>query len=163
MNWAGWITLNLDKPEAREDIPKVIAILEFASTFNDSYNNGVMHAVLGSLYAMQTRDEGGSPEKAKEEFDKAFSCSFNSVLTFQVMYARYYATQVQDRELFKKTLGTVLDAPADLYSDMNFVNEVARKKAKILMADMGKYFKEPEKKPEAEAPVKQEAAAESGS
>ncbi|HNY64371.1 MAG TPA: TRAP transporter TatT component family protein [Deltaproteobacteria bacterium] len=159
MNWAGWISVNLDKPEAREDIPKVIAMLEFASSFDDSYNSGIIHAMLGSLYAMQPRDEGGSPERSKEEFDKAFSCSFNSILTFHVMYARYYACQVQDRELFKRSLETVLNAPVDLYSDMNFVNEVAKKKARILMADMNRYFKEPEKQQEDSAKQEAESAA----
>lgn len=147
MNWAGWISINLDNPEALADIPKVEAMLEFVNTFNDSYNNGIVHAVLGTLYASRSKADGGNPEKAKEEFDKAFSCSFNSILTFHVMYAKYYACQIQDRELFKKSLETVLKAPANYRSDMNFVNEVAKRKARVLLDNSDKYFKETEIKP----------------
>ncbi len=151
MNWAGWINLNLDTPEARTDIPKMEAMLEFINSLDDSYNNGSVHALLGALYANRPKADGGDPEKAREEFDKAFTYSGNSIFAFHVMYARYYACQIQDRELFKKTLATILETPANTYADKTFLNEIARRKAKVLLDNIDTYFKTAETKKGGEA------------
>jgi hypothetical protein len=151
MNWAGWINLNLDKPEALADIPKVEAMLEFVTVLDSSYNSGSVYAALGSLHANRTKEQGGNPERAKEEFDNAFTYSGNSYLTFHVMYAQYYARQIQDKELFKKTLATVTETPANTYAEKTFVNEVARRKAKVLLDNIDKYFKAAEIKKGGEA------------
>jgi tetratricopeptide (TPR) repeat protein len=151
MNWAGWINLNLDKPEALADIPKVEAMLEFVNELDSSYNSGSVYAVLGSLHANLTKEQGGNTEKARDEFDNAFTYSGNSYLTFHVMYAQYYARQIQDRELFKKTLATVLETPANTYAEKTFVNEIARRKAKVLLDNIDKYFKATETKKGGEA------------
>jgi hypothetical protein len=148
-NWLGWINLNLDKPEAREEIPKIEAMLEYINELDSSYNNGTAHAALGVLYANRPKAEGGDPEKAKEQFELAFINSGNSLFAIQVMYAKFYATQIRDRELFKQTLEKVIQTPADYYPDKAFINEVARRKAKFLLENMDSYFKSPEvKKPE---------------
>jgi hypothetical protein len=39
LNWAGWINLNLDKPEAVADIPKVEAMLEFINSLDMTSTN----------------------------------------------------------------------------------------------------------------------------
>jgi len=147
MNWCSLVNLNLDLPEARADISKVQAMLEFINTLDDSYNNGTVHAALGSLYANRPKSEGGDPQKAKEQFDDAFTYSGNSILAVHVMYAKYYARQIQDRNLFQNTLKQVLETPANTYGDKTFINEVARRKAKLLLDNIDKYFKisEPKK------------------
>jgi hypothetical protein len=151
MNWAGWINLNLDKPEALADSSKVEAMLEFINEMDSSYNNGSVHAALGAMYTNRPKTAGGNPDKAREEFDNAFTYSGNSILLFHVMYARYYAIRTQDKELFRKTLTTVLETPANTYADKTFINEVARRKAKVLLDNIDKYFKAAETKKGGEA------------
>jgi len=146
MNWAGWVNLNLDKPEAASDIPKLEAMLEYIIKIDGSYNSGSVYAALGALHANRSKENGGDPERARDEFDAAFTYSGNSYLTFHVLYAQYYAVQTKDRELFQKTLTTVLETPADTYPDKTFVNAVARKKAKTLLDNIDKYFKPSEAK-----------------
>ena len=63
---------------------------------------------------------------------RGFRDSGNSLLAVHVLYARFYAHQIQDRELFQQTLKQVLDTPANSYPDKTFVNEVARRKAKLI-------------------------------
>jgi hypothetical protein len=151
VNWVGWINLNMDKPEARADMPKVIAMLEFINDLDASYANGAVHAALGSLYANRPKADGGDPVSAKEQFELAFSYCGRSLMNIDVMYARFYATQIQSMGLFKDTLENVLATPADKYPDKAFVNEIARRKAKVLLDNMNTYFKPvEEKKPEAE-------------
>lgn len=146
MNWLGWINLNLDKSDAVSDIPRVEAMLEFITNIDSSYNGGSVWAALGVLHSNRSKEEGGNPERAKDEFDNAFTYSGNSNMLYNVMYAQYYARQVQDKELFKKTLATVMETPSNTYADKTFINEVAKRKAKTLLEGMNNYFKETEEK-----------------
>lgn len=146
MNWTGWIYLNIKDPAAVQDIPRVIAMLEFVDSFDNSYENGSVHAALGILNCLQPKGEGGDPARAKGEFEKAFASSFSSTFVYHVMYAKYYAYRMRDRELFRQTLESVLDKPVDYYPDMNFLNEVAKNKARLLMKNIDKYYKQPSKK-----------------
>jgi len=144
LNWFGWISVNLDTPEARADIPKVEAMLEYVNKLDRTYGNGTAHAVLAALYALQPKDAGGDPEKARQEFENAFLYTGNSILAVHVWYARFYATQIQDRPLFEKTLKQVVDTPANQYADKTFVNEAARRKAALLLANVESLFSKPE-------------------
>ncbi len=149
MNWTGWITVNLNKPEAVADIPRAIAMLEYVDSYDQSYGNGSVHAALGTLCAARSKAKGGDPDRAREEFEKAFSASFSSTLTYQVSFAKYYSYQARNRELFQKTLESVAEKPENFSPDMNFVNEVARKKARALLKNIDRYFKKPQPKPAA--------------
>lgn len=143
LNWFGWIGINMNTPEALADIPRVAAMLEFVNTLDRTYENGTVHAVLASLYALQSKADGSDPEKARQEFENAFLYTGNSILAVHVLYARYYATLIQDKQLFEKTLKQVLDTPASQYADKTFVNEVARRKAAALLSNVDAVFSKP--------------------
>lgn len=160
MNWTAWINLNLDKADAIADIPKVEAMLEFITNIDGSYNGGSVYAALGSLHANRSKEDGGDPERAKEEFENAFTYSGNSYLTFNVMYAQFYATQVKDKDLFQKTLASVMETPSNTYADKTFVNEIAKRKAKLLLDNIDNYFKPPKEKTEDMTEKKTEEKAE---
>ncbi len=139
-NWAAWIVLNIDNPEAVKDIPRVEAMLKYVIELDETYQNGNAHTSLGTLYASRSKDSGGDPEKAKEHFNKAFILSGNSLLSVHLLYAKFYARQIKDRDLFVKTLEKVIETPADRFPDKAFVNEAARRKAKTLLDNVDKYF-----------------------
>jgi tetratricopeptide (TPR) repeat protein len=139
-NWAAWIVLNIDNPEAVKDIPRVEAMLKYVIELDETYQNGNAHTSLGTLYASRSKDSGGDPEKAKEHFNKAFILSGNSLLSVHLLYAKFYARQIKDRELFIKTLEKVIETPAERFPDKAFANEVARRKAKLLLDNVDKYF-----------------------
>ncbi|CUS87401.1 TRAP transporter TatT component family protein [Candidatus Kryptobacter tengchongensis] len=44
-------------------------------------------------------------------------------------YARYYAVQIQDKELFEKLLNHVIESPPHLLKDAELLNIIAKKKA----------------------------------
>lgn len=144
LNWFGWISLRMDTPEAQADIPRVEAMLEFVNSLDRSYGNGTVHAVLAAIYALQTSTAGGEPEKARQEFENAFLYTGNSILAVHVMYAQFYATRIQDRKLFEKTLKQVIETPANQYADKTFINEVARRKASLLLANAELLFSKPQ-------------------
>jgi hypothetical protein len=57
------------------------------------------------------------------------------------LYAKYYAVQLKDRELFVKTLNDILSAPDDILPEQAFVNAAVKQKAKDLLAHTDDYFK----------------------
>lgn len=139
-NWMAWIAVNLDDPEVLLDIPKVEAILLRIVELDESYYYGSAHAALGAYYASRSKVLGGNPQKAKYHFDRAFELSESKLLFVHLLYAQYYAYQIQDRELFEKTLNRIIATPVDYFPEKNFTNEISKRKAQALLEAIDEYF-----------------------
>lgn len=139
-SWMAWIALNLDKTEVLMDIPKIEAMLLKVIELDERYYYGSAHATLGAFYASRSKVIGGDPDKAKYHFDRAFEISDSRLLFIHLLYAKYYAYQIQDRALFEETLHKVMAAPVDYFPEKNFANEVAKRKARVLLDDVDMYF-----------------------
>jgi tetratricopeptide (TPR) repeat protein len=139
-SWLSWIALNPDDPQAMMELPKAVAMLERAVELDEAYYYGSAHAALGAYYASLPRMLGDNTAKAKRHFDRAFEISGGKFLLMYYLYAKFYAYQIQDRELFVKTLKMIVETPEDKYPDMAFANEVAKRKARILLDNVDMYF-----------------------
>ncbi|MBF0118353.1 MAG: hypothetical protein HQK79_05915 [Desulfobacterales bacterium] len=139
-SWIGLINLSTTNIEALADIPKVIGIIERMLELNPDYYFGSPHVLMAGYYSARSKALGGNPEKAKYHFDKAFEISKSKSLLFHLFYAKYYAVQIQDKELFIKTLKYIIAAPDDLLPEMNFLNAIAKQKAKGLLENADEYF-----------------------
>lgn len=138
--WMAWTALNLDKTEVLMDIPKIEAMLLKVVELDETYYFGSAHAALGAYYASRSKVIGGDPDKAKYHFDRAFEISGSRLFFFHLLYAKYYAYQMQDRALFEDTLKKVVSAPVNYFPEKNFANEVAKRKAQALLDDVDSYF-----------------------
>jgi tetratricopeptide (TPR) repeat protein len=139
-SWMAWIALNVDNPEAMMDIPKVESMIQRVIELDETYYYGMAHAMLGSFYASQPRNMGGNPEKANKHFQKAFSLSGSKLLAAQLMYAKFYAVQIQDKALFVKTLSEIIATPVNFFPERNLANEVTKRKAKDLLEKVDNLF-----------------------
>lgn len=139
-NWLAWIALNLDKPATMLDVPKAEAMLQRVIELDEQYYYGSAHAALGAFYAAQPKIMGENTVKAKEQFDKAFAISGGKLLFFHLMYAKFYAYKIQDRDLFITILEDVIATPTYRFPEKAFANEVAKRKAKILLENVDEYF-----------------------
>ena len=139
-SWLAWIGLNPDDPQALMDLPKVIDMLDRVIEIDETYYYGSTHAALGAYYASLPKMLGDNTLKAKQHFDKAFEISGGKMLLMYYLYAKFYAYQVQDRDLFVKTLEKIIQTPSDKYPDMAFANELAKRKAKVLLDNVDMYF-----------------------
>ena len=83
---------------------------------------------------------GGSPEKSRHHFKKALELTENKYLLARLFFAKTYAVQYQDRELFKLQLQAVLQAPSDLLPEQRLANQVARKKSAKLLEQIDELF-----------------------
>jgi len=138
--WLAWVAINLDDPEAIMDMPKAQSMLERVIELDETYYYGIAHAALGAIYAAQPAIMGDSSAKARQHFDRAFALSGRKLLFVQLYYAQFYAYQIQDRDLFVKTLEEIIATPPEIFPERAFANEIAKRKAKVLLDNVDMYF-----------------------
>jgi tetratricopeptide (TPR) repeat protein len=133
-SWGSYINLNKTDVNSLANLPKIEIIMQRVFELDETFYFGGPHLFLGSILASKPAIFGGNPEKAKEHFEACLRINDNKFLMAKYLYAKTYAVQAQDRELFKKLLSEVLDASKDLLPEQRLANEIARKKAKALLA-----------------------------
>lgn len=140
-SWLLWIGHDPDNNTGLSvDLPKIKAMMDRIAVLDQNFNHGGVHILLGSYYASQPVMFGGNPQKAQFHFDEAFDISQSKYLIWHLLYAKHYATQVKDRELFVSTLNKILAAPGNLFPGCDFENQIAKMKAAKLLAEVDAYF-----------------------
>jgi len=137
--WAGWIQARADDYAALADLPKVQAAFERVIAVAPGIDHGNAHTYLGVLLAQRPQALGGSPEEARTHFERAIELSDGRNLMAKVLYAKYYARLVFDRQLHDRLLHEVLDADPEA-GDLTLSNELARQRARELLASADDYF-----------------------
>ena len=137
--WLGWITAE-GSQNARADLPYVRILLERCLALDDTCDGGGAHVFFGVYYAVQPPGFGGDLEKSRAHFDRAFAINGGTNLMHKVLFARYYARQAFDRDLFVTTLEQVLAAPDSGDPRYRLSNELARQRAKKLIGLADSYF-----------------------
>jgi hypothetical protein len=74
---------------------------------------------------------GGDPEKAKKHFEIAMEKAGERNLMIPFLYARFYGAQTQNRELFDKLMGQILEADFGEHPDTRLFNELAKDRAEF--------------------------------
>lgn len=138
--WLAWAAINLDNPEAIMDMPKAQAMLERVVELDETYYYGSAHAALGAIYAARPAIMGDSSATARQHFERAFAISGRKLLFVQLFYAQFYAYQIQDRDLFVRTLQEIISTPHETFPDRAFANEIAKRKARVLLDNVDMYF-----------------------
>ena len=72
--WGSAIASGKDHPELVADLPAVRALLERARGLREDYARGAIHAALLPLDALSPA-MGGSPERARQDYDRALALS----------------------------------------------------------------------------------------
>lgn len=141
--WGGYVNLAKTEPDAIAQIGKVEALVGRAVELDPRYYFATGYTVLGLLAAMRPKLLGGDPEKARRHFDQALGLSEGRFLMASYLMARWYAVQIQDAALFRKLLGQVLDAPADVLPEANLANAVAKRRARRWLDNIDLLFENP--------------------
>jgi hypothetical protein len=139
-SWGSWISLSTDSVEALAEIPKVLCLMERALELDEGFYYGGPHLFMAVYHVSRPKAYGGDPARARRHFEKSFELSQEKFLMAHVLYAKYYARQTFDRELFVRTLERVLDAPADSVPELTLLNTIAKQQAKGLLEKVNEYF-----------------------
>ncbi len=139
-NWGSWINYSKDSPEAIIEVSKVQALMKRVMELDENYNYAGPHLFLGVFYASLPPMLGGKPEEAKKEFETVLDKTKSNYLIAKVLYAQFYAVQIQDRGEFIRLLKEVVDADAAALPEQRLVNEIAKARAEILLKKEKLYF-----------------------
>lgn len=142
--WAGSalgaaINMSLDQPDLLAEIPTAKAFVARARELDDGFFNGGVYIFLGSVESAFPPALGGDPEKGKALFEEGLTKTQRKNHMLHVNYARIYAVNTQNRELFVKLLTEVIEAP-DLGNSVRLSNKVARRRAERYLAQANELF-----------------------
>ena len=108
-------------------------IAERVIELDEKHYFGSAHLFLMVYYGSVGKVMGGSPEKAKEEYEKAWEIGKGKYLLPKYLFAKTYCLQTLDRELFEKLLGEIIHAPDDLLPEQALTNAIIKVKARRLL------------------------------
>ncbi len=137
---AGWLLLNLDKLEALAAISKIEKSMDSVLKQDESFYFAGPHLFFGSFYGGRSKMLGGNPEKSLSHFERGLELTQNKFLMLQVMYAKTYAVQSQNKEKFIELLSEVLKASTEGRPKQRLANQIAKIKAKKLLEKVDELF-----------------------
>ena len=138
-NWAGYLNLHLDDPAEIAELPRIEAMIDRVIELDPGFFYGSAHAFKGVFASMRPAMLGGKPEEARKHFERAMQIAPDYLMT-KVLFAQYYARQRQDAALFSSMLSEVLAADAAAMPNQRLANELAKRRAKILLGMQKKLF-----------------------
>lgn len=138
--WGSHISLNLTKPEVLVGLPKVESIMKHIIATDEKYYYGGGHFFLGTLYGSRPKIFGGNPEESKKHFEKCLEINDGKFLLTYVYYAKTYAVQTQDPELFHELLSKIDEASIEILPEAKLTNAIAKKKAELLRKKFNELF-----------------------
>jgi hypothetical protein len=138
--WAKWIDMHRDLPEAIAQLTRPTALMQRVLELEDDFYYGGAHMYFGVYYGSRSPMLGGNFEQSRKHFDRAREITDNRLLMPDLLQAQYLARQQLDREDFHTRLSRVIDAPDDLFPEMALANEIARRKAKLLLDKENEWF-----------------------
>ena len=138
--WANRVYLQMEDPDALADLPCINAMMEWVRDRDANYFFGGPWLYFGTYFSSIPPALGGKPERARESFERAVAASQGRFLMTYVLYARYYAVEMQDEALFQDLLNKVVDSSVDVLPEQRLANAVAKKRARQLLAAARDYF-----------------------
>jgi hypothetical protein len=138
--WGSWIALGLNDPAGLADLPKVEAIMEHVASADPAYYYGGADLFLGTIKGTKPAMLGGNPGASRAHFEKAIDASGGRFLLTYIFYARSYAVQTQDRELFESCLTAVDTASIDMLPEARLTNAIAKRKSALLRSRIDELF-----------------------
>jgi len=138
--WGSYIYLSLDNTDALADLPRAEALMQFVADNDSAYYYAGADLFLGMLYGSRSKMLGGDPAKSRMHFERALRITDRKFLMAQLYYARSYATQNLDEELFDALLAEVESASLEILPENRLANAVAKQKAALLKAKKPELF-----------------------
>ncbi len=138
--WGSWLSLNLDSVEAFSSLPRIDGLMNRAVELAPDFHYAGPHLFLGAYYGGRSRMLGGNPDKARNHFEQALKITDGKYLLVSFFYAKTYAVQNQDQKLFKTQLEKVLEASDDVLPEQRLANQIAKRKAAVLLGKIDELF-----------------------
>lgn len=139
-NWAKWIDMNRDDPEAIAQLARATALMQRVIDLDDTFYYGGAHMYFGVYYGSRSPLLGGNFERSRQHFDRAREITDSKLLIPDLLQAQYLARQMQDQDDFHHRLSAIIDAPDDLLPSLGLQNQIAKRKARLLLDQEKEWF-----------------------
>jgi predicted anti-sigma-YlaC factor YlaD len=139
--WGSAVSVGKDRPEITVDIDAVRALVRRALELDESFEQGSVHEVMMVLESLPPA-MGGSPDRAREHFDRAVELSRGQRASTFVSLAENVAVPAQDRAEFERLLERALAIDPDEAPSGRLANIIAQRRAVRLQAKVDDLFLE---------------------
>ena len=139
-NWAKWIDMHRDDAEAIAQLARATALMQRVLELDDTFYFGGAHMYFGVYYGSRSPLLGGNFAKSRQHFDRAREITDNKLLIVDLLQAQYLAKQQQDQQYFHDRLTAITNAPDDLMPEVTLQNQIAKRKAALLLKKESEWF-----------------------
>lgn len=139
-NWGSLLNFSKDSPDAIAEMPRIEALMNRIVELDPHYYYDSPAQFFGVFYAARPKMLGGQPEASKKSFEGAIEYTQGKYLMIKVLMAQFYAVQIQDKNLFRSLLQEVVNADATVLPEQRLANEVAKKRATVLLSKEKLFF-----------------------
>jgi hypothetical protein len=139
-NWAKLIDLNRDDTERLIELPRPTAMMQRVLELDETFYYGSAHMYFGVYYGSRAEALGGNFKKSAQHFDKAREITDSKLLVADLLQAQYLARLMHDQNDFHERLTKIIDAPEDLYPELTMLNQIAKRKARLLISKEDQWF-----------------------
>lgn len=139
-NWAKWIDLNRDDAASLIQLAKPTAMMQRVLELDDTFYYGSAHMYFGVYYGARPPMFGGDFTRSKKHFDRAREINQDKLLIVDLLQAQYLSRQMFDQQDFHQRLTKIIEAPEDLYPELTLLNQIAKRKARLLLDREAQWF-----------------------
>jgi hypothetical protein len=137
--WGLAIGLAKDDPAMVADVDAVRALLRRALELDESWDHGALHEAMISVEGLP-RAMGGSPERAREHFQRALALSGGRRASLYLSLAENVSVPAQDRDEFERLLRQALAIDLDSAPELRLSNRIAQDRARRLLDGIDDLF-----------------------
>ncbi len=130
--WGGAISLGTDRPEIVVDWPAVRALTKRVLELDEGFDGGAAHTVMIVLESLPEA-MGGSPERARQHFERAVELSRGLDAGPYVTLASSVSVASQDWREFEALLRQALAIDPDDEPGLRLANVIAQRQARRLL------------------------------
>ena len=130
-----WVQQQEGAPAAMAWLGKIELLLLKIIELDEEVEMGGAHFLLGGYYGSRPVMFGGDPRRSRHHFQRALEISSRRMLIYQTIYAETYGRLTMNRQLHNALLEEVLDFPLSSYPPNMLANQIAKRKARRLLAD----------------------------
>ena len=139
-NWGKWIDMHRDDAEAIAQLARATALMQRVIELDDTFYFGGAHIYFGVYYGSRAPLLGGNFVKSRQHFDRAREITDSKLLIVDLLQAQYLARQQNDQQDFHDRLTAILNAPDDLMPELALQNQIAKRKAALLLKKESEWF-----------------------
>ncbi len=138
--WAGAISADVSNMSLVADLPIAEAMMRRALELEEDFEGGAIHEFFITYEGGRSEAMGGSPERAREHFDRVISLTRGEKASPYVSLASSVAVRKQDYKMFEDLLHKALAVDPDAVPEWRLANILAQEKAQWLLDHSAELF-----------------------